>query len=169
MPLGHAVYCPADSNLILYDNHALWCLVHRTWLINADGTGNRKVFSSSIGESLGHEFWSADGRSIYSPIDKGVFWDEQDIPLEEIERIEVIRGPGATMWGANAVNGVVNIITRKAKDTQGLLATTEAGSGQLGAELAADGSVTRRRRALASRREWRRSAPLRPLRNTRGR
>src|SRR5450755_2474460 len=48
------------------------------------------------------------GRSIYSPIDKGVFWDEQDIPLEDIERIEVIRGPGATMWGANAVNGVVN-------------------------------------------------------------
>jgi len=82
-----------------------------------------------------------DGRSIYSPIDKGVFWDEQDIPLDDIERIEVVRGPGATMWGANAVNGVVNIITKKAKDTQGSLATAEAGNGQLGAELRFGGSL----------------------------
>jgi len=82
-----------------------------------------------------------DGRSIYSPIDKGVFWDEQDIPLEDIERIEVIRGPGATMWGANAVNGVVNIITKKAKDTQGSLAAASAGAGQLGAELRFGGSL----------------------------
>src|SRR5580704_331994 len=77
-----------------------------------------------------------DGRSIYSPIDKGVFWDEQDILLEDIERIEVVRGPGATLWGANAVNGVVNIITKRAKDTQGLLVTASAGNGEAGSRSA---------------------------------
>jgi iron complex outermembrane recepter protein len=60
-----------------------------------------------------------DGRSIYSPTYSGVFWSYNDIPLENIERIEVIRGPGATLWGANAVNGVINIITKKAQDMQG--------------------------------------------------
>ena len=60
-----------------------------------------------------------DGRSLYSPIYSGIFWDVPNTLLEDIDRIEVIRGPGATMWGANAVNGVVNIITKKAEDTQG--------------------------------------------------
>ena len=58
-----------------------------------------------------------DGRSIYSPLYGGVFWDVQDTLLEDIERIEVISGPGGTLWGANAVNGVINIITRPAQDT----------------------------------------------------
>jgi len=75
-----------------------------------------------------------DGRSVYSPIDSGVFWDEQDLFLENIERIEVIRGPGATLWGANAVNGVINIITKAARDTQGVL--TAAGAGDDGQRLA---------------------------------
>ena len=61
-----------------------------------------------------------DGRSIYNNIYGGVFWDQHDLPLEEVERIEVVRGPGATSWGANAVNGVINVITRKAADTQGV-------------------------------------------------
>ncbi len=60
-----------------------------------------------------------DGRSVYSPLLSGVYWDVQDTDLSSIERIEVIRGPGATMWGSNAVNGVVNIISKKAADTQG--------------------------------------------------
>src|SRR6266545_35396 len=64
-----------------------------------------------------------DGRSVYTPLFAGVYWDVQDTLLEDIDRIEVIRGPGASLWGANAVNGVVNITTKKAKDTQGLLIT----------------------------------------------
>ena len=59
-----------------------------------------------------------DGRSVYSPLYSGVYWDVQDVLPEDIEHIEVISGPGGTLWGANAVNGVVNIITRKASDTQ---------------------------------------------------
>ncbi len=59
-----------------------------------------------------------DGRSVYTPYHSGVSWDVQDVLPEDIERIEVISGPGATLWGANAVNGVINIITRKAGDTQ---------------------------------------------------
>lgn len=60
-----------------------------------------------------------DGRSVYTPLFSGVFWDAQDVVLEDVERIEVISGPGATMWGANAVNGVINIITKAAGATQG--------------------------------------------------
>ncbi len=69
-----------------------------------------------------------DGRTVYTPIFSGVFWDMQNVMLEDVERIEVIRGPGATLWGANAVNGVINIITKNAKDTQGTLITAAAGN-----------------------------------------
>lgn len=60
-----------------------------------------------------------DGRSVYSPAFSGVFWESINLPLSEVERIEVIRGPGAAVWGANAVNGVINVITKHAGDTQG--------------------------------------------------
>ncbi len=60
-----------------------------------------------------------DGRSVYSPLFAGTYWDVQDLLLEDVERIEVIRGPGGGLWGSNAVNGVVNVITRRAADTQG--------------------------------------------------
>jgi iron complex outermembrane receptor protein len=69
-----------------------------------------------------------DGRAVYDPLFSGVYWDAQDTVLEDIDRIEVIRGPGATLWGANAVNGVINIITKQAKDTQGGLVTVGGGS-----------------------------------------
>ncbi len=68
-----------------------------------------------------------DGRAVYTPLFSGVFWDVQDYLLEDIDRIEVISGPGGTLWGANAVNGVINITTRSSKDTQGLY--VEGGGG----------------------------------------
>jgi len=74
-----------------------------------------------------------DGRSIYNNIYSGVYWDQQDVVLEDIERIEVIRGPGATRWGANAVNGVIHIITKKASATQGGLVVAQAGGDENGA------------------------------------
>ncbi|HEX8613629.1 MAG TPA: TonB-dependent receptor [Telluria sp.] len=74
-----------------------------------------------------------DGRSVYSPLFSGVFWDAQDVVMEDIERIEVISGPGATIWGANAVNGVINIITRNAANSQGVLLSMDAGRRERGA------------------------------------
>ncbi len=88
-----------------------------------------------------------DGRSVYTPLFSGVFWDVQDTMTEDIERIEVIRGPGAALWGANAVNGVINIITKSAQETQGALVTAATGSHEscnaavrYGHQLGADGA-----------------------------
>jgi iron complex outermembrane receptor protein len=69
-----------------------------------------------------------DGRSVYTPLFAGVYWQAQATPLEDIERIEVIRGPGGTIWGANAVDGIINIITKSAKDTHGGLASLGGGN-----------------------------------------
>jgi iron complex outermembrane receptor protein len=77
-----------------------------------------------------------DGRSVYTPLFSGVYWNVQDVMLEDVDRIEVIRGPGATLWGANAVDGVINIITKQAKLTQGGVATTEVGTDERTAESA---------------------------------
>ncbi|MEN3330272.1 MAG: iron complex outerrane recepter protein [Acidobacteriota bacterium] len=69
-----------------------------------------------------------DGRSVYTPLHAGVFWDIQDTLLEDVERIEIISGSGATMWGGNAVNGIISITTKRAQDTQGFLIETGGGS-----------------------------------------
>src|SRR5436190_443955 len=69
-----------------------------------------------------------DGRSVYTPLHSGVFWDTQDTLLEDVDRIEIISGPGGTLWGANAVNGVINIRTRTAQQTPGSFASATAGT-----------------------------------------
>jgi len=71
-----------------------------------------------------------DGRTVYSPLYSGVIWNVQDVLMEDVERIEVIRGPGASLWGANAVNGIINIITKSASDTEGNLLSTYIGKGE---------------------------------------
>ncbi|MCU1246412.1 MAG: ligand-gated TonB-dependent outer rane channel [Acidobacteria bacterium] len=68
-----------------------------------------------------------DGRSVYTPLFSGVYWDVQDTLLEDVDRIEVIRGPGGTLWGANAVNGIINIITKSSIETQGALLSAGGG------------------------------------------
>jgi iron complex outermembrane receptor protein len=88
------------------------------WAISARGFNNE--FANKL-------LILIDGRSVYAPSFAGVFWDVQDTLLEDIDRIEVIRGPGGTLWGANAVNGVINIITKHARDTQGGLVTATGG------------------------------------------
>ncbi|HEX7759979.1 MAG TPA: TonB-dependent receptor [Caulobacteraceae bacterium] len=82
-----------------------------------------------------------DGRSVYSPLFSGVYWDMQDVLPEDIDRIEVISGPGATLWGANAVNGVVNIITRKASETQGGMLAVGGGNVERSASLRYGGKI----------------------------
>jgi iron complex outermembrane recepter protein len=89
-----------------------------TWIVAARG------FSGPFNNKM---LVLIDGRIIYNPTFGGVWWDVQNPLLEDIERIEVIRGPGGTLWGANAVNGVINIITKEAKETQGGLAVSSAG------------------------------------------
>jgi iron complex outermembrane receptor protein len=81
-----------------------------TWSISSRGFNDR--FSNKLLVMI-------DGRTAYTPLFSGVFWDIQDVPADNIERIEVIRGPGGTLWGANAVNGVVNVITKHTTETQG--------------------------------------------------
>lgn len=84
-----------------------------------------------------------DGRTVYTPIFAGVFWDSQNVPLDTIERIEVIRGPGAAVWGSNAVNGVINIITRSSEDIQGGYLATGAGNASTGLGIVGYGGKVR--------------------------
>ena len=95
-------------------------------------------FNNAIGNKL---LVLIDGRTVYTPLFSGVFWDQQNVMLEDVERIEVISGPGATLWGANAVNGVINVITRAAKETQGALAAAGAGNRDLGGAVRYGGKI----------------------------
>jgi len=90
-----------------------------TWSISSRGDNSR--FSNKL-------LVMVDGRSVYSLLFGGVFWEQLDLQMQDIERIEVIRGPGATLWGSNAVNGIINIITNDAEDTQGLHVSSEVGN-----------------------------------------
>ncbi|MDC0358254.1 TonB-dependent receptor [Oligoflexia bacterium] len=95
----------------------------RYWAISARGFNS--IFANKLLVLI-------DGRSVYTPLFAGVFWDVQDTLLEDVDRIEVIRGPGASVWGANAVNGVINVITKNAKDTHGTLLSGGGGTEERG-------------------------------------
>lgn len=90
----------------------------RWWTVSARG------FSDYLNNKM---LVLIDGRSVYSPQFGGVYWDIQEVALDDIERIEVIRGPGGTLWGANAINGVINIVTRNSRETQGYSVVTSGG------------------------------------------
>ncbi len=90
-----------------------------TWAVAIRGLQNN--FSKSVLVLI-------DGRNVYTPLFAGVYWDVQDMPLEDIDRIEVIRGPGGTIWGSNAADGVIDIITKRSSETQGIMASALAGT-----------------------------------------
>src|SRR5262249_31413634 len=89
------------------------------WAISARG------FNNSLANKL---LVMIDGRTVYTPLDAGVFWDVQNVLLDDVDRIEVVSGPDGTLWGANGVNGVINIVTKSARYTQGLMVEGGGGS-----------------------------------------
>ncbi len=124
------------------------------WAISARG------FNSPLANKL---LVLIDGRTVYSPLFAGVFWDQQDVLLEDVEQIEVISGPGATAWGANAVNGVINITTRSAKETQGLLAVAGGGTELHGlGAVRYGGAIGSRARVRVSGKYWDRDGAVLP-------
>jgi iron complex outermembrane receptor protein len=108
----------------------------RSWMISA--RGSTRLYADKILVMI-------DGRSLYTPLFSGVVWDAIDVPLENIERIEVVLGPGAVMWGPNAVNGVINIITRSARQTRGAEVSAATGNELHGSVMARWGAAVRDR------------------------
>ena len=107
------------------------------WIVTARGL-NGRPFAQSFSNKL---LVLIDGRTVYTPLFSGVYWDLPDLIPDDIERIEVISGPGATLWGANAVNGVINIITRSGASTPGVYADVQAGSNERVAGLRVAGNA----------------------------
>jgi iron complex outermembrane receptor protein len=109
-------------------------------------------FNNAIGNKL---LVLVDGRTVYTSFFSGVFWDQQDLMMADIDRIEVISGPGATLWGTNAVNGIINVVTRAAQATQGTLLTVEGGGREANLSLRHGGElgVAGRYRLYAKRSE----------------
>lgn len=95
------------------------------WGISARGFNGSPVASSSLANKL---LVMIDGRTVYTPLFGGVFWDVQNVMLEDVDLIEVVSGPGGTLWGSNAVNGVINVISKTSKETQGLYASASFGT-----------------------------------------
>jgi iron complex outermembrane receptor protein len=93
------------------------------WSVGIRGFGSRLTRSVLV---------LIDGRTVYTPLFDGTYWEVQNTPMDDIDRIEVIRGPGGTIWGPNAVNGVINIITKDTKDTHGMLASAGGGNEEQG-------------------------------------
>ncbi len=125
-----------------------------SWAVSARGASSR--FANKL-------LVLVDGRTVYTPLFSGVFWDSQDILLEDIERVEVIRGPGASLWGANAVNGVINVITKSAAGTLGGLVSASAGNverGSLAVRYGGEIDAQTRVRAYAKAAEQARSTAL---------
>src|SRR5580704_14704086 len=125
--------------LRLADNLEVAQINAHDWAISARG------FNANLANKL---LVLIDGRAVYTPLYGGVLWDAQDYLLKDIDRIEVISGPGGTLWGANAVNGVINIVTKSAQETQGLYASAGGGNelreqedARYGTQLAPDVSV----------------------------
>lgn len=96
-----------------------------SWTIAARGFNSTTATSNKLLVMI-------DGRSVYSPLFSGTFWDTQDVFFDDVDRIEVVSGPGGATWGANAVNGVINLVTRSAKDTQGTVLYGGAGTEERG-------------------------------------
>lgn len=115
------------SALRLFPNLHVARIDARQWAVAARGFNNTTTNKLLV---------QLDGRTLYTPLFAGVFWDVQDTLMEDVERIEVISGPGATQWGSNAVNGVINITTKPARDTQGGLL-----QGGMGSELQLAGAA----------------------------
>jgi iron complex outermembrane receptor protein len=104
----------------------------RSWAVSA--RGGARQYSDKILVMI-------DGRSLYTPLFSGTIWDTIDVSLEDVEQIEIVRGPGAVMWGPNAVNGVINIITKRAQSTKGAMVSAAAGNEQRGAAEARWGAA----------------------------
>jgi iron complex outermembrane receptor protein len=95
------------------------------WAVTARGFNGAPIGTNTLANKL---LVMVDGRTVYTPLFGGVFWDVQNVLMEDIDRIEVVSGPGGTLWGANAVNGVINVQSKKARETQGLFVSEALGT-----------------------------------------